>query len=88
MRGQPKVQKRVGGKTYRLNDVVDELLGLVDLVLSIGHDQTVQVFLLVARVRSVRATFAFLDGAFSANGDLGAGFCFHLLESVATRSDE
>lgn len=59
------------GQPYRLDDVVDELLGLVDLLLSVGHDETVQVLLLVAGVRSVRATFTLFDGSFAANGNLG-----------------
>lgn len=75
-------------KTYRLNDIVNELLGLVDLVLCVGHDQTVQVFLLVAGMGSIRATLALLDGAFSTNRNLGARFCLHFLQSVATGPNE
>jgi hypothetical protein len=39
-------------------------------------------------VRRIRAPLALLDGAFAADRNLGAGFCFHLLERVATGSDE
>jgi hypothetical protein len=39
--------------TYRLDDVVNQLLGLVHLVLGVGHDQTVKVFFLVAGVSGV-----------------------------------
>jgi hypothetical protein len=76
------------GLTYSLNDVVDELLGLVDLLLSIGHDQTVQVFLLVAGVSGVRTAFTLLDGAFATDRNLCARFGFHLLERVSTRANE
>jgi len=74
--------------TYSLNNVVDRLLGLVNLVFSVGHDQTMQVLLLIAGVSGIRTAFSFLDGTFSANGDLCAGFGFHFLESVTTRSNE
>jgi len=74
--------------THRFNDVVDELLGLVDLVFGIGHDQTVQVLFLVARVSRVRPALAFLDRAFTTNRNLGTGFGLHLLECVATRANE
>lgn len=50
---------------------MNELLGLVDLVFSIGHDETVQIFFLVAGMRGVRTTLALLDGALATNGDLG-----------------
>jgi hypothetical protein len=79
------IQERV---TYRLNDVVDQLLRLVDLVLGVGHDQAVQVFFLVAGVSCVRASFALLDRALATDSDLGAGLGLHLLERVATGADE
>ena len=66
---------------------MNELLGLIDLVFGIGHDQTVQVFILVAGVSSVGFAFTLLDGAFAADGDLGAGFLLHGLEGVATWSN-
>jgi hypothetical protein len=53
------------------NDIVDERFGLVDLLFGIGHDQTMQVFFLVAGVSGVRSSFAFLDRAFASDGDLG-----------------
>lgn len=74
--------------TYRLDNVVDELLRLVHLVLGIGHDQAVQVFLLVAGVSCVRSSFTLLNGSFAANCDLRAGFRLHLFERVSTRADE
>ena len=74
--------------TYRLDDLVDQLFSLVDLLFRIGHDQAVQVLILVACVSSIGFSFAFLYGAFAANSDLGKGLVFHLLERVATRSNE
>jgi hypothetical protein len=74
--------------TYCLDDIVDELLRLVDLLFGVGHDQAVQIFVLVAGVSSVRLALAFFDGAFAANGDLGAGLVLHLLERVTTRSNQ
>jgi hypothetical protein len=50
---------------------VNELLGLVDLFFSIGHDETVQIFFLVASMRGIRPALALLDGALATNGDLG-----------------
>ena len=67
---------------------MDELLGLVDLVLGVRHDETVEVLLLVAGVSRVGPAFALLDGTFATDGDLGAGFGLHLLECVATGADE
>ena len=74
--------------TYSLDDVVDQLLGLVNLLLGICHDQTVEILLLVAGVSGVGPTLAFLDGTLSTDGDLGAGLCFHFLQSVTTRADK
>lgn len=76
------------GLTHSLDDVVDQLLGLVNLVLALGHDQAVEILLLVARMGSVRATLALLDGALATNGNLGTRVILHLLECVATRADE
>lgn len=79
----------VGGLlTHSFDDVVDQLLGLVDLVLGVCHDQTVQVLFLVASVSGIRATFALLDRALAANCDLGSRLSFHLFEGVATGSDK
>jgi hypothetical protein len=75
-------------KTYRLYDVVNQRLGFVHLLLRVGHNQAVKIFFLVARVGSIRAAFALLDGALAANGNLGARLCLHLLEGIATRSDK
>ena len=74
--------------TYSLDNVVNELLGLVDLLFGVGHDQAVQVLILVAGVSSVRFAFTLLDGAFASDGDLGARFILHLLERVTTRANE
>ena len=76
------------GETHSLNDVMDQLLCLVDLLLRIGHDQTMKIFLLVAGVSGIRTTFSFLDGSFSTDSNLGSGFSFHFLQGVSTRSDE
>ena len=74
--------------TYRLDDVVNQLFRLIDLLFRICHNKTMQVFFLIASVSSVRSTFPFLNRALATNGDFGTGFGFHLLESIATRSDE
>lgn len=67
---------------------MNELLGLVNLLLGIGHDQTVQVFLLVASVSCVRPSFTLLDGTLATNSDLCARFRLHFLERVSTRANE
>ena len=74
--------------TYSFNDVVDELLRFVDLFLGVGHDKTMQILFLVAGVGGIRAAFALFDGSFSTDGNLGAGFVFHLLEGISTGSDK
>ena len=74
--------------TYRLDDLVDQLLRLVDLFFGVCHDQAVQIFFLVTGVSSIRSSFPFLDGAFSTDCNLRLGLGFHFLERVATRSDE
>ena len=76
------------GKTYRLNDVVNQLLGFVDLFFGVCHDQTVQVFLLIAGMGGIGAAFSLFYGSFSTDGDFGAGFGLHLLEGVTTGSNE
>ena len=76
------------GSTYSLNDVVNQFLGFVDLLLGVGHDQAMQIFLLVAGVSGIRTSFSFLDGTFSTDGDLGSGFSFHFLQGVSTRTDK
>lgn len=58
--------------TYSLNNIVNELLRLVNLLFGVGHDETVKIFLLVASVSGIRSTLAFLDGALSTDGNLGA----------------
>ena len=67
---------------------MDELLGLVDLLLGVRHDQTVQVLLLVAGVRCVRSSFTLLDGALATDRNLGAGLRLHLLEGVSTGANK
>ena len=74
--------------TYRLNDIVDKLLGFVHFLFGIGHDQTVQVLVLVAGVSGIRFAFTLLDRAFAANGNLGLRLGLHLLERVTTRTNE
>ncbi len=41
------------GDTYCFDHVVNKLLGLVDLLLGVGHDETVQVFILIRAVSSI-----------------------------------
>ena len=53
---------------------MDELFGLVDLLLRICHDQTVQILLLVAGMSGIRTALALLDGALATNGNLGTRF--------------
>jgi len=77
-----------GDRGSRLNDVVNQLLCLVDFVLCVGHDQAMEVFFLVAGMGSVRTSLPFLYRAFATDGNLGTGLRFHLLEGVATRTDE
>ena len=78
----------LGWRTYCLDDIVNQFLGFVHLFFGIGHDQAVQVFVLVTRVSSVRLALALFDGAFAADSNLGARFIFHLFQRVATRSNE
>src|SRR3712207_2763639 len=73
--------------TYSLDDVVDELLGLVDLLLCVRHNQAVQIFLLVAGVSCVRPSFTLFHGALAANRNLCAGLSFYFIEGVPTRSN-
>lgn len=77
-----------GDRCCRLDDIVNELFGFVDLLFCVCHDQAMEIFFLVAGVSCVRSTLAFLDRAFATNGDLCTRFCFHLFQSIATRSDE
>jgi len=60
-----------GNRSSRLNDLMNELLGFGDLFLGIGHDQAVQIFILVARMGGIGLAFALLDGSFSSNCDFG-----------------
>lgn len=77
-----------GNRCGSFDDVVDQLLGLVNLVLRVCHDETMKVFFLVAGVGSVRPAFAFLDGSLATNGDFSSGIIFHFLQRVTTRSDK
>lgn len=71
-----------------LDNVVDELLGFVDLFFGICHDQAVQVFFLITGVCGIGSTFAFFDRAFASNCNFGARFRLHFLEGIATRSNK
>lgn len=82
------VQNSDWSSTYCLNDVVDEFLGFVNLLLSIAHNETMEVLVLVAGVSGVRLPFALFDRAFAANGDFGTGLLFHLFQRVTTRTNE
>jgi hypothetical protein len=70
------------------DDVVDECFRLVDFFLGICHDETMQVFFLIAGVSCVRSSLAFFNRAFASNGDFGSRFGFHFLERVATRPNK
>lgn len=76
------------GMTYRLDNVVNELLGLVDLLLRVRHDQAMQVLLLVAGMSGVRSSLTLFDGSFATDRNLRARLGLHLLEGVSTRSNE
>lgn len=52
------------------NHIVDQLLGLVDLLLGICHDQAMEVLFLVTGVRRVGTALALLDGSFSTDRNL------------------
>lgn len=80
--------KHLGGKTYGFNNVVDQLLGFIDLLLGVCHDQAMKIFLLVASVSGVGTTLSFFNGSLSTDGDFGLRFSFHLFERVSTRSDK
>ena len=67
---------------------MNQVFRLVDLVFGVCHDQTVQVFFLVAGVSSVRSALALLDRAFTTDRNLRAGFRLHLLQSVTTGSNK
>lgn len=79
---------RVGSWTHSFDDVVDQFLGLVDLVFGVGHDQAVEILFLVTGVSCIGAALALLDGTFATDGDFCTRFGLHLLQSVATRADE
>jgi hypothetical protein len=74
--------------TYCLDNIMDQFLGFIDLFLGICHDQAVEILFLVACVCSIGPAFTFLDRTFSTDGNLGTGFSFHLLQSVATRANK
>jgi hypothetical protein len=74
--------------TYSLNNLVNELFGFCNLLLGIGHNQAVEVLVLVAGMGSIGLALTFLDGAFSTNRDLGQRFGFHVFQSVSTGTDE
>jgi hypothetical protein len=73
-------------RTHCFNNIVDQLLGLVDLFLSVRHDQTVKIFFLVATVGGIRSTLSFFDGTLSSDSDFGTGLGFHLFQGVSTRT--
>jgi hypothetical protein len=77
-----------GNRSSGFNDVVDQLLRLVDLIFGIGHDQAVEILLLIAGVSGIRAAFTLLDGTFATNCNLCTGFGLHLLEGVTTGTYE
>ena len=74
--------------THRLDDVMNQLLRLVDLLFRIGHDQAMQIFVLVAGVSGVRLSFTLFHRALASDCNLGLGLGLHLLQCVATRADK
>jgi hypothetical protein len=74
--------------TYSFNDLVNELFGFCNLLLGIGHNQAVEVLVLVAGMGSIGLALTFLDGALSANSNLGQRLGFHVFQSVSTGTDE
>lgn len=78
------------GTTHNFNDRIDQLDTFAYFVLSIGDDETVQVFVVVVRraPHAIRSTLSLLDRTFASNRDLGARLPLHLLQRVATRTDE
>lgn len=77
-----------GNRGSCFNNIVHKLLGLVNLLFGICHDQTMEVFFLVTSVSGVRSAFSFFDGAFASNGNLGTRFGLHLLQGISTRTYE
>jgi hypothetical protein len=77
-----------GNRGSCFNNIVHKLLGFVNLLFRICHDQTMEVLFLVTSVSRVRSTFSFFDGAFASNGNLGARFGLHLLQGISTRTYE
>lgn len=74
--------------TYRFDDIVNQLLRLVDLLLRVRHDQTMEILLLVAGVSCVRTSFALFHRAFATDSDLRTGLGLHLLQSIASRANK
>jgi len=67
---------------------VNQLLGLDDLLFGVGHDQAMEILLLVTSMGRVGTTFTFLDRTFTTDGNLGTRVAFHLLQGIATRADK
>lgn len=84
MKGQENGRR----KEYGFDDVKDQLLRLLDFFLCICHDQTVEIFFLVASVSGVRSAFSFLNRAFASDCNFGSGLGLHFLEGISTRSDQ
>lgn len=78
----------LGDGSSGFDDVVDQFLGLVNLVLGVGHDQAVEILFLITGVSCIGAALALLDGTLATNGNFCTRFGLHLLQSVATRADE
>jgi hypothetical protein len=74
--------------TYSFDDLVNELFGFCNLLLGIGHDQAVEILVLVAGMGSIGLALTFLDRALSADCDLGQRLGFHVFQSVTTGTDE
>lgn len=79
---------RKRGSTYGFNDVVNQLLGFIDLLFGVCHNQAMEILLLVAGVSGVRTALSFLHGSFATDGDFSLRFSLHLLQRVSTGADK
>lgn len=78
----------LGDGSRGLDNVVNQFFRLVDFVLGVGHNQAVEILLLIASVSGVRPAFALLDGTFASDCNLCTRLGFHLLEGVTTGTYE
>jgi hypothetical protein len=74
-------------KTYRLDDLVDQVDTGPDLLHIFASDKTMEFFLGIVG-EGFGPCLALLDGALSADTDLRPGFTLHLFERVTTRANQ